>query len=161
MIRCWCTGRCAKMTIRWWIGWVTLLNGCFFRFMTTHPKNEKKLPLLWWTLKFFGLFPGCFWVVLESILLHYTTLECTTEWYKKSPKPFDFIGFEGSEPGGIRTHDLLIRSQLSYRLKPLCSNTFGEWHIPVGLFLGCVIRHQKVDRVLQFPCSTAWNWCPG
>ena len=110
--------------------------------MTTHPKNEKKLPLLSWTLNFFGLFPGCFWVVLESILLHYTTLECTTEGHKKSPNPFEFIGFEGSEPGGIRTHDLLIRSQKLNPLSSYCHKDFGEQRNRFGLFLGCVIRHQ-------------------
>ena len=110
-------------------------------------------------LNFFVQFLGCFGVVLESILLRYTALNGTTEGYKKSPKPFDSIGFEGSEPGGIRTHDLLIRSQKSNRLKPLCCNAFGEWHIPVGLFLGCVIRHHWEGRVLQrfVPCNTASN----
>ena len=84
---------------------------------------------------------GCFWAVLESILMHYTTLECTTEGYKESPKPFDFIGFEGSEPGGIRTHDLLIRSQHSNPLQPLAYKAFKVRSILNGLFLGCVIPY--------------------
>ena len=47
---------------------------------------------------------------------------------RKSPKPFDFIGFEGSEPGGIRTHDLLIRSQNYKWLKLLIFKRLRDSH---------------------------------
>ena len=55
--------------------------------------------LLWFFYGFGGRFSG-----LKGIKRNY-------EKAKENPRTLYFLGFRGSEPGGIRTHDLLIRSQ--------------------------------------------------
>ena len=63
----------------------------------------------------------------------FDSINAVSRRHKKNPGAFIFKGFRGSEPGGIRTHDLLIRSQveqppdsLIYKACRICScQTYG------------------------------------
>ena len=51
-----------------------------------------------------------FTMVLNHNFLLFSAFFFHFAMVKKNPQTLEIIGFEGSEPGGIRTHDLLIRS---------------------------------------------------
>ena len=52
-----------------------------------------------------------FSMVLGGLKRHYMDLYGTMNSIRKTPVNVDSQGFSLGEPGGIRTHDLLIRSQ--------------------------------------------------